>query len=154
MDFAEQVKAQVDIVQTVREYVPLRKAGGRFVAPCPFHTEKTPSFGVNPALGIFKCFGCGAGGDVIKFVQLIEGLTFWEALTTLAERNGIPVPQKRDRDPESEMRAVIYEMYEEASRIYAENLFGQAGAQAREYLQKRGLTRDTAQHFVLGNSEH
>ncbi|MDZ4799499.1 MAG: DNA primase [Bryobacteraceae bacterium] len=153
MDFAEQVKAQVDIVQTVREYLPLRKAGGRFVGLCPFHSEKTPSFGVNPALGIYKCFGCGAGGDVIKFVQTIDACTFWEALTALAERNGIPVPQRKDRDPESEVRAVIFEMYEEASRVYAQNLYGPQGTDAREYLKKRGLTSAVAQQFLLGLSD-
>ena len=94
MDFAEQLKSQVDIVRTVGEYVRLRKAGTRWVGLCPFHTEKTPSFGVNPR-GFYKCFGCGAGGDVIKFVMEIEGLSFWEAVKLLAERNGIPLPRRR-----------------------------------------------------------
>src|SRR3954470_9463579 len=119
MDFAEQVKAQVDIVQTVSEYgVRLRKMGPRFVGLCPFHTEKTPSFNVNPGIGIYKCFGCGVGGDVIRFVQELEGLTFWEALKSLAERNGIPVPQRRDHsDAETELRAAIFEMYDAAASI-------------------------------------
>lgn len=154
MDFAEQVKAQVDIVRTVGEYVKLRRNGTRMVGLCPFHTEKTPSFGVTPTLGIFKCFGCGMGGDVIKFVQEIEQLTFWEALKTLAERNGIPIPQRREQpDADSQLRAALFEMYEAAAKIYHENLFGSPGAQAREYLTKRGLTANVSQQFQLGYSE-
>lgn len=155
MDFAEQVKAQVDIVRTVREYVPnLRRAGTRWVGLCPFHTEKSPSFGVTPSLNIYKCFGCGAGGDVIKFVQEIEQLTFWEALKSLAERNGIPMPQRRERpDADTELRAAIFEMHEAAARIFHENLFGGPGADTREYLQRRGVTANVAQQFQLGYSE-
>ena len=154
MDFAEQVKAQVDIVRTVGEYVKLRRNGTRMVGLCPFHTEKTPSFGVTPTLGIYKCFGCGAGGDVIKFIQEIEQLTFWEALKTLAERNGIPIPQRREQpDADSQIRGALFEMYETAAKIYHENLFGSAGADAREYLTRRGLSATTAQHFQLGYSE-
>lgn len=154
MDFAEQVKAQVDIVRTVGEYVRLRRNGTRMVGLCPFHNEKTPSFGVTPSLGIYKCFGCGAGGDVIKFIQEIEQLTFWEALKTLAERNGIPVPQRREApDADSQLRAALFEMYEAAAKVYHENLFGAPGADAREYLTKRGLTGSIAQQFQLGYSE-
>lgn len=155
MEFAEQVKAQVDIVRTVREYVPnLRRAGGRWVGLCPFHTEKTPSFGVSPAIGIYKCFGCGAGGDVIKFVQEIEQLTFWEALKSLAERNGIPIPQRRERpDEDSELRAALFDMHEAAARIYHENLFGAPGGETRDYLSRRGVTAAVAQQFQIGYSE-
>ncbi len=157
MDFAEQVKAQVDIVQTVSDYgVRLRKMGARYLGLCPFHTEKTPSFNVNPSIGIYKCFGCGVGGDVIKFVQEIETLTFWEALKALAERNAIPIPQRRDRgpDPDTDLRAAIFEMHERAAVWYAQNLFGAPGAGVREYLTKRGLTGSIAQQFLLGYSEN
>ncbi|HYO83220.1 MAG TPA: DNA primase [Bryobacteraceae bacterium] len=154
MDFAENVKSQVDIVRTVGEYVRLRRAGPRWVGLCPFHTEKTPSFGVTPAYGIFKCFGCGAGGDVIKFIQEIEQLTFWEALKALAERNGIPLPQRREHnDADTELRAALFEMYEAAARVYADNLFGNAGSEVRDYLGGRGLTASVAQQFELGFSE-
>lgn len=154
MDFAEQVKSQVDIVRTVSDYVVLRKNGARYVGLCPFHTEKTPSFSVNPAIQIYKCFGCGVAGDVIKFIQEIESLTFWEALKALAERNGIPIPQRRQAtDAESDLRAAVFEMYEAASKIYQEALFSSAGQAVRDYLGKRGLTASTAQHFGLGYSE-
>ncbi|MBC8167278.1 MAG: DNA primase, partial [Bryobacteraceae bacterium] len=154
MDFAEQVKAQVDIVRTVGEYVKLRRVGSRHVGLCPFHTEKSPSFGVNTAIGIYKCFGCGAAGDVIKFIQEIDNLTFWEALKSLAERNGIPIPQRREQpDSETRLRGAIYEMHETAAVLYAQNLFGPGGADAIQYLKKRGLNSSTAQQFLLGYSE-
>jgi DNA primase len=154
MDFAAHVKSQVDIVRTVAEYVhPLRRMGSRWVGLCPFHTEKTPSFGVSPSHGIFKCFGCGAKGDVIKFVQEIESLTFWEALKLLAERNGIPIPQRREQsDGEAELREAIFEMYETAARHYGERLYSSA-SEVRDYLNKRGVTQSVAQQFSLGYAE-
>ena len=151
MEFIERLKASVDIVRTVGEYVRLRKLGPRFVGLCPFHTEKTPSFGVTPAMGIYKCFGCGAGGDVIKFVQEIEALTFWEACTLLAETNGIPLPTRREReDPETDLRDAIFEMHRIAADTFREHLFGSEGADARAYLNKRGLNQSHAEEFGLG----
>ena len=87
MEFVDQLKSSVDIVQVIGEYVRLRKSGmARFSGLCPFHTEKTPSFTVHATHQFYKCFGCGAGGDVLKFVMEIEGLSFYEALKLLAER--------------------------------------------------------------------
>ncbi len=152
MDFAEQVKSQVDIVSVVREYVPsLRKQGSRFVAPCPFHQEKAPSFGVHPAHQFYKCFGCGAGGDVIKFVMEIEGFTFWEALKHLAERHGIPIPQRSQHsDEETRLRAGLYEMHELALQSFRRELDSDGGRAAREYMQQRGIAAETAIEFGLG----
>jgi len=97
MDFVEQVKSSVDIVKVVGEYVRLRKAGGaRYIGLCPFHNEKTPSFGVHPVHQFYKCFGCGEGGDVLTFIMKIDGLSFYEALKLLAERNGIPIPKRQE----------------------------------------------------------
>jgi DNA primase len=151
MSFATVLKDSLDIVRVVGEYVTLKKQGGRYVAPCPFHTEKTPSFGVNPQLRIFKCFGCGKGGGVIDFVMEIEGLPFWEACTQLAERFGIPLP-KRDfqSDEATRQRAGIYEMHEAAQRIFRAALLGPAGAEARAYLQRRGVSMQLAEEFGLG----
>jgi DNA primase len=108
MDFAQQLKSQLNIVDVVGQYVRLKRQGSgvRYVGLCPFHTEKTPSFNVNGALGFYKCFGCDAAGDVFKFVQEIESLTFPEVLKTLAERYGIPMPHRqRADDPETKSRA-------------------------------------------------
>lgn len=153
MDFAEQLKSQVDIVRTVGEYVRLRKAGTRWVGLCPFHTEKTPSFGVNPR-GFYKCFGCGAGGDVIKFVMEIEGLSFWEAVKLLAERNGIPLPRRRETgDADAAVRAALYRMHEIALEVFRDGLYAPAGAGARSYLTRRGVTRSAAERFGLGYAD-
>ena len=102
MDFAQQLKAQIDISSVVGEYVRLRRFGNRHSGLCPFHNEKTPSFSVYSEHQFFKCFGCDAKGDVFNFVMMIEGLTFWEALKKLAEQHGIPLPkQSRASDEQS-----------------------------------------------------
>jgi DNA primase len=154
MNFAEQLKSQVDIVRTVGEYVRLRKIGARYSGLCPFHTEKTPSFSVNPTLGIFICFGCGVKGDVLKFVQEMEQLTFPETLKLLAERNGIPVPTRREHhDGESELREALFEMHQLAAAAFKENLTAPAAGEVRQYLASRGLTQTTAEHFLIGYSD-
>src|SRR5436309_10276605 len=87
----EQIRAASDIVDVVGSYIPLKRAGANFVAICPFHKEKTPSFNVNPHLQIFKCFGCHKGGDVFTFVREYESVEFPEAVRRLAERARIPL---------------------------------------------------------------
>jgi len=151
MDFVEQLKSSVDIVAVVSEYVNLRKQGARYVGLCPFHTEKTPSFHVHPAHQFYHCFGCGAGGDVIKFVMQIEGLTFPEALERLAERYGIPMPKRaRYSDQESKLRDALYRMHELAAQTFRQALDSPMGAAAREYLRRRGVTPETAAAFGIG----
>lgn len=156
MEFVEQLKSQVDIVQVIGENVRLRRvgAGPRYVGLCPFHNEKTPSFSVHSQHQFYKCFGCGAGGDVIKFVMEIDSLPFWEAVKYLAERNGIPLPKRSEAaDEETRRRGVLYEMHELALEHFRQNLFGPGGEEARAYLQRRGVTRETAEAFGLGLSE-
>ena len=94
--FVEDLKAQADIVQVVQDSVPLKKAGSSYKGLCPFHTEKTPSFHVNRDKGFFHCFGCGTGGDVVKFVELQEKLSFPDAVRLLAHRFGLQVPESDD----------------------------------------------------------
>jgi len=154
MDFIEQLKSSADIVRVVGEYVRLRKTGVRWVGLCPFHSEKTPSFGVHETYQIFKCFGCGASGDVIKFVQEIEGLTFWEAVKLLAERHGIPLPRRADfSDEQTRLRAGIYEMHEVAFQHFRLLLDSAAGADARAYLARRGVSPKLAEEFGLGYAD-
>jgi DNA primase len=153
MDFVEQVKSSVDIVRLVSEYLPLAKKGTRYVGLCPFHAEKTPSFGVNSVHQYYKCFGCGAGGDVFKFVMEIEGVTFFEALKNIAERNGIPVPKRAEySDPETKLRASLFQMHEAALRLFQSNLNGAMGTQARQYLAERGVSKESIAEFGLGLS--
>lgn len=156
MDFVEQLKSSVDIVKVIGEYVSLKRvgAGPRYMGLCPFHTEKTPSFSVHQSHQFYKCFGCGAGGDVLKFVMEIEGLSFYEALKLLADRYGIPMPKRTDyADEKTKLRAAIFEMHEIAAAAFQANLAGNAGAEARQYLAKRGVSEALTNEFGLGLSD-
>ena len=157
MEFVDQLKSQVDIVRVIGEYVPsLKRVGGtgRYVGLCPFHSEKTASFSVHATHRFYKCFGCGAGGDVIKFVMEIEALSFYEALTLIAERNGIPMPKRTEHaDEETKKRARQMEMQQVAAEHFQANLSAPVGATARAYLERRGVEPETAREFQLGLSD-
>jgi DNA primase len=153
MTFAEHLKSQLNIVEVVGQYVRLKRAGTRYVGLCPFHSEKTPSFGVHSTLQYYKCFGCDAGGDVFKFVMEIESLTFPETLKVLADRYGIPIPEQRSEDPETQQRAALLEMQEIAADVFQSNLRGPAGAETRSYLESRGVSRASIDEFRLGLSD-
>jgi len=155
--FAERVKQQADIVRVIGEYVRLKKAGANFMGLCPFHQEKTPSFAVHPVKQIYHCFGCGVGGDVFQFVMELEKSTFPEAVRTVAEKCGIPIPRPRERSPEerreNQQRAAIIEMHREAAAYFARQLHeGQEGAVAKAYLEERGLNGEALLRFALGFS--
>ncbi len=156
VEFRDQVKSASDIVRVAGEYVRLTRIGtaGRHRGLCPFHTEKTPSFWVYQDKQFYKCFGCGVGGDVFKFVMEIEALSFWEALKLLAERNGIPLPKRSDlSDEKTKLRAALFEMHEIALRTFQQNLRSPSGEEARAYLKRRGLTGELAGEFALGYSD-
>jgi DNA primase len=150
----EEVRAAADIVKIVGDYVRLRKSGVNLKGLCPFHQEKTPSFSVHPAKQIFHCFGCGAGGDVFKFVMLIESLSFPEALRRVAEKVGITLRDTMGDetfDANARDRAVLYKIHEVAAKFFAEQLSGTVeGRAARGYLADRGLTDEVISHFRLG----
>ncbi|HEY6345441.1 MAG TPA: DNA primase [Bryobacteraceae bacterium] len=156
MDFAEQLKSALDIVKVIGEYVRLRRVGttGRYTGLCPFHQEKTPSFGVHQVRQFYKCFGCDAKGDVINFVMEIEGLTFWEAAKLLAERHGIPLPKRSDySDGEAKLRAAVMEMHSIAAQVFQANLRVNAGGEARAYLERRGVSNEMVEAFGLGYAD-
>jgi DNA primase len=156
MDFVEQLKSSIDIVKVVGEYVRLRRVGstGRYLGLCPFHQEKTPSFNVNQARQFYKCFGCGAGGDALKFVMEVDGLTFPEALKLLAERNGIPMPKRNEySDADSKLRGALIEMHARAAELYQAALRGPQGGEARAYLARRGVSPELVDTFQLGFSD-
>ncbi|HWB85630.1 MAG TPA: DNA primase [Bryobacteraceae bacterium] len=155
MDFVDQLKSSVDIVSVVGEYVRLRKSGSnRYMGLCPFHNEKKPSFTVHVVHQFYKCFSCGVSGDVVKFVQEKEGISFFEALRLLSERYGIPMPRRSEySDPDTRLRAAIYQMHELAQENFQANLNGPAGEGARAYLARRGVTPEVAAQFGLGYSE-
>lgn len=154
MDFIDQLKSQVDIVRVISDYVRLRKFGQRYSGLCPFHNEKTPSFSIYAEHQFFKCFGCNAKGDVIKFVEMIDRVTFWEAVKKLAEMHGIPLPKRSQAgDDETRLRAAVYEMHEIAVDHFRANLLGPNGAPVRSYLEKRGVERASWDRFGLGVSD-
>ena len=156
MDFVDHLKTSIDIVKVIGEYVRLRRVGatGRYTGLCPFHQERTPSFSVHQGRQFYKCFGCGVGGDALKFVMELEGLTFPETLKLLAERNGIPMPKRSEfSDAESKLRGALLEMHTIAAQVFGEALRGPQGAEARAYLVKRGAGPEMIDTFGLGYAE-
>jgi DNA primase len=153
--FAERVKQQADVVRVIGEYVRLKKSGQNFTGLCPFHQEKTPSFAVHPVKQIYHCFGCGAGGDVFKFVMELEKCTFPEAIRTVAEKCGIAIPKPRERSPEerreNQQRSALVEMHREGAAFFARQLHeSPEGKVAFAYLEDRGLNREAMTKFGLG----
>ena len=152
MDFVEQLKSSVDIVSVIGEYVRLRKSSSyRYTGLCPFHSEKTPSFSVHAAHQFYYCFGCHAKGDVINFVMEMEHVSFYEALKSLAERYGIPMPKRSQyADEESRLREPLLQMHELAQEQFRANLAGPSGEAARGYLAKRGVAPETIEQVRAG----
>jgi len=155
MDFVEQLKTSVQIESVIGEFVRLRKSGpNRYVGLCPFHNEKSGSFTVHAAKQFYYCFGCHAKGDVVNFVMEMEHISFYEALKSLAERYGIPMPKRSQyADEDSKLRGAIYQMHEMAQEAFRANLHGSAGSEARAYLARRGLAPETVEQFGLGYSD-
>jgi len=154
MSQVDEVRAAADIVRVVSDYVQLRKGGVNLKGLCPFHQEKTPSFSVHPTKQVFYCFGCGVGGDVFKFVMLIENLTFPEALRRVAEKVGITLREiagDETFDANARDRATLYKIHEVAAKFFAEHLSGTVeGRAARAYLADRGLSDEVIGRFRLG----
>src|SRR4051794_34778833 len=151
MDFAQQLKAEIDIVRVISDYVRLRRFGNRYSGLCPFHNERTPSFSVYAEHQFYKCYGCDAKGDVFNFVMAHDGLTFWEALRKLADQHGIPLPRQSQADDEkTRLRAALYQMHEIAADHFRAHLAGPNGASVRAYLQDRHVTQASVQQFQIG----
>jgi DNA primase len=151
MSEIDEIKARLDIVDVIGGYIQLQKAGRSYKAVCPFHSERTPSFIVSPERQSWHCFGaCGEGGDVFSFVMKKEGLEFREALRLLAERAGVPLPE-RHRPEEDTERERSRQANEAAAQYYHRLLLNsEDGRQARRYLEERGLDQATLQDFQLG----
>ncbi len=147
--FIDQVRNGISIVNLVGGYVRLQKKGKDYGALCPFHSEKTPSFTVSETKQIFKCFGCGAGGDVFKFIMLMENLTFPESIHQLAESQGIPLPHSTKKsEAESVRRQRLLNILDKASSFFCRQLEGNRRALA--YLEDRQMTQDTIHQFSIG----
>jgi DNA primase len=146
----EEVRARADIVEIVGEHLPLKRAGKDFKALCPFHHEKTPSFYVVPAKGIYKCFGCGESGDAFSFVMKRTGASFLEAVRMIAGKVGIDIPADTvDRGAEEPNRAV-YAAIAFAADHFQRQLVEDAGEAARRYLEGRAISSETAVRFQIG----
>ncbi len=149
----EEVRSRADIVEIIGAHVRLRKAGRNFVGLCPFHGEKTPSFTVNREKGFFHCFGCGVGGTVYNFLMKMEGVTFPEAVRSLANRFGITLPEERGDPRAGAEREAMLRAAEVGSDFFTHVLWeDKAGAPAREYLKRRAIDVETAKTFKLGCS--
>lgn len=149
--FTEEVKNQSDIVRVISDYVSLKKRGKNYVANCPFHNEKTPSFNVSPAKQIFHCFGCGTGGDVFTFVMAMEHCDFAEAVRIVAGKSGIPVIELETQPKSKEEREELLRVNLLAAEFFQEQLrLGPEGERAYSYLTSRGLSARSIAEFRLG----
>ncbi|CDE68083.1 dNA primase [Clostridium sp. CAG:277] len=149
----EEVRSRSDIVSVIGRYVRLKRTGSGYTGLCPFHNEKTPSFHVNPARQMYKCFGCGVGGNVLTFVMEYENLTFPEAMEMLAEQAGIDLPKQEmtaQQKQQEGIRLTLLEINKKAARYYFALLKSPRGKAGYDYLTGRGLTDETILHFGLG----
>src|SRR5512137_963853 len=149
----EQIRAASDIVDVIGSYLPLKRAGGNFVALCPFHKEKTPSFNVNPHRQIFHCFGCHKGGDVFTFVKEYENVDFPEAVRRLADRARIPLEYEQGgADAQARhLKEKLLQLHEQIAQRWQNALANEASGQiARDYLAKRGVSEEAVKLFRVG----
>ena len=152
-ELIEEVRQKNDIVDVISGYVGLQKKGSNYTCCCPFHSEKTPSFSVNRSRQIYKCFGCGEGGNVVTFVMKYENCTFPEAIKILAEKAGVELPQmeySEEQKKKETRRQRLLEVNKEAAKFYYYQLRSPHGRVAKEYLDKRQLSDETRKNFGLG----
>ena len=151
----DEVLTRADIESVVGRYVLLKRSGGNLWGLCPFHSEKTPSFSVNPAKGIYKCFGCGKGGNAISFIMEIEHLNYPEAIRHLGALYGVEIPETTSsgNDISKDEKNRVYDILKEAAKFYYKSFNDpDIGKPAREYAAKRGLSKQTLDNFGIGYS--
>lgn len=143
----DQIQEKTDIVEVISKYVPLKKLGRNYKAPCPFHNEKTPSFVVSPDKQIYHCFGCGAGGNVFSFLMKYENLQFPEVIEMLAEKCGVALPKTGNKG-DSSLANQLYKINELACQFFQASLANNGAA--KEYIRSRGVADDTLKKFKIG----
>jgi len=151
--FIDDLKQQADIVVVIQDYVSLKKTGANYKGLCPFHGEKTPSFQVNRDKGFFHCFGCGGGGDVLKFLELHEKIGFADAVKLLAQRFGVPLPEMEESDEQranTAERETLLKIHEAAAAWFRQQLASNAGTRIRKQIEGRGVTEATSAALGLG----
>ena len=151
-DFIQELKYRNNILDVVSSYVSLKRKGSNMAGLCPFHSERTASFFVYPSSDSFYCFGCGAGGDVITFIRLIERFDYIESIKYLAQRAGMQMPNLEKDDASYKKKMMIYEINREIAKFYYSCLKEPGGKKALDYLIKRGLKTNTIRRFGLGYS--
>ena len=153
-DVVEEIKNRCDIASVISEYMPIRQSGGNYKGLCPFHGEKTPSFHISSSKQIYKCFGCGEGGDVINFVMKMENLDFLDAVKLLANKCGVEINTNMNEEDKLKMEKIkkYQDIHLEAARFYFTNL-SKGKNPGYDYLRKRGLDDKTIKKFGLGYSQ-
>lgn len=151
-ELLEEVRSRNDIVDIISQYVTLKRKGRNFFGLCPFHNEKSPSFSVSPDKQIFKCFGCGKGGNVFHFLMNAENISFVEAVQILAERVNIELPKNSGDEDEKQvqLKNEVYKVNEAAAIFYHETLYKPISKIAQEYVKKRKLGNNTLKAFLIG----
>lgn len=153
-ELIEEIRSSNDIVDTVSQYVQLKRKGRNFFGLCPFHKEKSPSFSVSPDKQIFHCFGCGVGGNVIHFISKIENLDFKDTMEFLADRAGIELPKTENEqfNQRQMLKDKVYKINEETARFYHDNLYKPTAKEAQNYVKERKLNNATLKNFLIGYS--
>ncbi len=152
-ELVSQIKDRLDIVEVVSEQVILKKNGGHYWGLCPFHKEKTPSFSVNPNLGIYKCFGCGEGGDALTFIMKTQNKEFIEVISELAAKFGLEMPQKFNKPQSKELKDEMIKACTKAAEFYNLRLLKDKSPETTkvlDYLTKRGITKDIIEKYTIG----
>jgi len=160
--FIDDLKNRADIVRIIQPYAELKKKGANWMACCPFHQEKTPSFSVNPSKGFYKCFGCGKGGSVYNFLMEMDGLSFPEAIKRVAEITGVMLPEpiddeqfersKKKKEEKKKLADQVIDLNRLAMEFWEAELEGKRAKAARGYLEKRGISPETQKMFRIGFS--
>ena len=153
-ELIEEIRSSNDIVDTISQYVQLKRKGRNFFGLCPFHKEKSPSFSVSPDKQIFHCFGCGVGGNVIHFISKIENLDFKDTIEYLADRAGIELPKTENEqfNQRQILKDKVYKINEETARFYHENLYKPTAKEAQNYVKEIKLNNATLKSFLIGYS--
>lgn len=151
-ELLDEIRSRNDIVDVISQYVTLKRKGRNFFGLCPFHNEKSPSFSVSPDKQIFKCFGCGVGGNVFHFISKVENISFGESVQMLAERAGVELPKSQNSEDEhtSILKSKVYEVNKVATEFYHQNLYKSTSKAGQEYIKKRKLDNNTLKSFLIG----
>lgn len=150
-EIIQEILDKTDILDVINDHVKLQRRGARYLGLCPFHHEKTPSFSVTPDKGLFYCFGCQKGGNALSFIMDLEGLTFREAVSQLAQKAGVTLPDTPQDQEDNREDSVLRDLYQRLSSTYQHFLWNDPqGRSARDYLSRRGLEEETVKAFGLG----